>query len=203
MVEATYSSQRISFLRGVLGVLEANVQEERERIVIAQAHAKTLDEIEAVAARYRELYDRVQGLGNKLLIVGLSSLVESIFRMMLEQHMPGVNLGPRAGWGTLRSKVKLLHGVDVDTLASWNETTLVRLLSNAFKHADGFVEPGSDDANELQACASAIDDATVFDWPNHVHPTDGKIDFGVLQVATYINHVEIFLNDLERLPHQT
>jgi hypothetical protein len=196
-----YSSQRISFLRDVLRVLEVNVADKARSLDAIPSSSPAPDDLLALGDRHAELRDKIEGLGHKLVIVGLSSLVESIFGMMLKQNAPALYPGGRADWSVLRDAIDKMRGRSMDRLAGWPHTKLVRLLSNCFKHEDGFASPSSHSGKELKAWVDASVTTSIdFDWGKHVHENDGKIDYGALPVAKYIEQVEIFLNELESLP---
>ena len=201
MVDMLYTSQRISFLRQVLEVLDTDVRQERARLDAVDRSSMSEGELLVLGDWYVELHGQVEGLGHKMLIVGLSSLVESSFGIMLKQNAPTLHPGDDCDWGAVRKSVDKMHGVDMGTLHGWAHVKLVRLLSNCFKHADGFALAKSPSGKKLKSWAAANHSASVgFDWSRHVAVKSCKIDFGALPVSTYIDHVETFLNELENLP---
>jgi hypothetical protein len=198
MVGMLYTSQRISFLRQALDVLDTAVRQELARLEAVDRSRMSKGELVALGDQYIDLHDQVEGLGHKMVIVSLSSLVESTFGIMLRQNAPALYPKGRTDRRKLRDAVDRMHGGNMERLAGWPQTELIRLLSNCFKHEDGFASLSSDSGKKLKAWVDANPSTSIdFEWAKHVNQDNGKIDFGALPVAKYIEHVEIFLNELE------
>jgi len=208
-VSQFFTDDQIRFLRHALDVLTEDVESRRLEIVARDRWGGTppLDEIDEAEEVYlgplRELFDKVQGLGHKLVIVGLASLVETTIRLMLAREAPKIAgpLGVRAGYGTIKNAFAQVWGRSIDTSSEYAFASLVRALGNDFKHRAGFAElpvPGNaqpDTFKVWQKHQTAL--LPDFAWGRHVNPTDGKIDFGALPLSTYVDHIERFLDDVQ------
>lgn len=206
----SFTDDQLRFLRHTLDVLSLDVKTREAEIKANDRwHGHPpLDEIdeaeEVYLAPLRELFDKVQGLGHKLVIVGLASLVETTMRLMLQHEAPLIasSLPHRASYGTMKTKFAEVWGRRLEQAKDFPFADLVRVLANDFKHRDGFADLPTDPQAETfatwQAHQAAL--APEFDWNRHVNATDGKIDFGILPIPSYMDRVESFLDDVQNWP---
>lgn len=204
-----YSVDRLRFLRDIRGVMKSHVEQrvaanERMLRAVEAAEQQDLDAICDVLDERVRIQDKLDGLGHKLIIVGLASLLESLMRIQLKQNAPGVfaQLRTRSAWGEVRKKVEYVLGCDLARLPGWNYVHLTRCLANDFKHRDGFADlpnPGCD-AETHAWCSDPLNAGLGFEWGNHVNPDDGKVDYAAIPLDRVFDGVEAFLKALEDRP---
>ncbi len=177
----THSTWRLSFIRKLHDLVRREVDRQRTELDQLDPSGDE-DDLVKLGDRYADLHDKLEGLGHKLIVVGLAATVENLLKKMIRQHGAArtLEVSKKDGWKKARSKIETLIGTPFDRLPEFSTVNRVRVLSNCFKHHDGFA---NDEYAEITGVA-----------------VGEKIDFGALPTVQYIDAVEKFLNALEDAP---